>query len=109
MKAGVVVSIGFGLRASGFEPGGRLVLIGIPQVDRISFSIDPLRRKELCLQNVRRQNDRVPDAMALVENGAVDLDFMVTHRFPLERTQEAFNLVAAYGGGVVKAMIDMTG
>ena len=31
---------------------------------------------------------------------------MVTHRFPFDKTKEAFDLVAAYGDGVMKAMID---
>jgi hypothetical protein len=33
---------------------------------------------------------------------------MVTHRFPLERTKEGFDLVAGYHDGVMKAMIDFT-
>ena len=35
-------------------PGGLLVLVGIPEVDRISFNIDQLRRKEIRVQNDRR-------------------------------------------------------
>jgi threonine dehydrogenase-like Zn-dependent dehydrogenase len=31
----------------------------------------------------------------------------VTHRYPLERTKEAFDLVADYRDGVVKAMIEI--
>jgi L-iditol 2-dehydrogenase len=31
---------------------------------------------------------------------------MVTHRFPFEKTKEAFDLVADYHDGVMKAMID---
>jgi L-iditol 2-dehydrogenase len=31
---------------------------------------------------------------------------MVTHRFPFEKTKEAFDLVAEYSDGVMKAMID---
>jgi threonine dehydrogenase-like Zn-dependent dehydrogenase len=37
----------------------------------------------------------------------VNADFMVTHRFPLEQVQEAFELVAGYRDGAVKAMIEM--
>ena len=38
------------------KPGGELVIVGIPQADRISLDINLLRRKELSVQNVRRQN-----------------------------------------------------
>jgi L-iditol 2-dehydrogenase len=36
----------------------------------------------------------------------VDVNVMVTHRFPFSRTQAAFDLVAGYEQGVIKAMID---
>lgn len=87
------------------KPGGKLMLIGIPTVDRVSFLIDLLRRKELCIQNVRRQNECVQPALDLIENGRLNVDFMVTHRFPFEQTQQALELVAGYADGVVKAMI----
>jgi threonine dehydrogenase-like Zn-dependent dehydrogenase len=34
-------------------------------------------------------------------------DILITHRFPMERTQEAFDLVAGYGDGVIKAVIEV--
>jgi len=89
------------------KPGGKLMLIGIPTVGRVSFDIDQIRRKEICIQNVRRQNECMEEAVRLVQTGKIDADFMITHRFPFDRTQEAFDLVAEYGDGVVKAMIGM--
>jgi threonine dehydrogenase-like Zn-dependent dehydrogenase len=41
-----------------------------------------------------------------MENGLINIDNMVTHRFPLEKTIEAFDLVSGYKDGVMKAMID---
>jgi len=89
------------------KPGGKLMLIGIPEVDRLSFAIDTLRRREICIQNVRRQNECMQPALDLIEKGKVAVDFMVTHRFPLEKTQEAFDLVADYKDGVIKAVINV--
>jgi L-iditol 2-dehydrogenase len=89
------------------KPGGKLMIVGIPEVDRVSFDIDMLRRKEIAIQNVRRQRDCVQPALDLIAGGEVDLDFMITHHFPLERTREAFDKVAGYRDGVVKAMIDV--
>jgi threonine dehydrogenase-like Zn-dependent dehydrogenase len=37
----------------------------------------------------------------------VDLRSLVTHRFPLERTGEAFDLMASLQDGVCKPMIDI--
>lgn len=87
------------------EPGGRLYIVGIPSVDRISFSIDMLRRKELTIHNVRRQNECLEPTLDWMEKREIDLSPMVTHRFSFEQTPEAFELVAGYRDGVVKAMV----
>lgn len=89
------------------KPGGKLLLIGIPTQDRISFVIDRMRRKELCVQNVRRQNHCVQPALDMLASGAVKVDFMITHRFPLAQTQAAFDLVDEYRDGVIKALIEL--
>jgi L-iditol 2-dehydrogenase len=86
-------------------PGGKLVMIGIPEVDRISFQIDLMRRKEICFQNVRRQNECTGITIDQIEDGTLPAEAMVTHHFPFERTKEAFDLVAGYQDGVMKAMI----
>jgi len=87
------------------KPGGKLLMIGIPETDRISFEIDKMRRKEICFQNVRRQNECTGPTLDLMASGAFDAMPMVTHHFPFEDTQAAFDLVTAYGDGVMKAMI----
>jgi L-iditol 2-dehydrogenase len=89
------------------RPGGTLILIGIPRFDRISFAIDLIRRKEITIVNIRRQNHCTQKAIDLIASGQVDLDFMITHRFSFEETQAAFDLVADYRDGVVKAMIHL--
>ncbi|MEJ2705005.1 MAG: alcohol dehydrogenase catalytic domain-containing protein [Sedimentisphaerales bacterium] len=90
------------------RPGGTLILTGIPRVDRVSFAIDFLRRKEITIVDIRRQNQCTQKAIDLIASGKVDVDFMITHHFPFERTQEAFELVAGYRDGVVKAMIEVS-
>lgn len=89
------------------KPGGKLLLIGIPPTtERVSFLIDKLRHKEVCIQNVRRQNHCAQTALELMARGEVDTRLMATHRFPFTKTAEAFELVSAYGDGVLKAMVD---
>lgn len=89
------------------KPGGTLMVVGIPEVDRISFSPDVVRRKELGIQHVRRQNHSVQETLDGLADGSLNADFMVTHRFPLEQCKEAFDLVAGYQDGVIKAMVDL--
>ncbi len=90
------------------KPGGKLMLIGIPPtLDRVSFVIEKLRRKEICIQNVRRQNHCVQPALEMMARKEFDVRVLVTHRFPFAQTREAFDLVAGYRDGVVKAMVDI--
>ncbi|MCW3052030.1 MAG: gutB 1 [Chthonomonadales bacterium] len=88
------------------KPGGMLLLIGIPGAqNRVSFDINLLRRKEICIQNVRRQNHCVQRAIDLIATKAVDVDGMITHYVPFARTQEGFDRVADYRDGVVKTIV----
>jgi len=89
------------------KPGGKLMILGIPAVERISFDVDDTRRKEICIQHVRRQVGCTGEALEGIRCGDYDVDFMITHRFPFERAQEAFDLVAGYRGGVLKAVVEL--
>lgn len=87
------------------KPGGNLVILGIPEVDEVSFPIHELRRKEITITNVRRQNHCTQKAIDLLALHKINMDSMVTHRFPLQETQKAFDMVANYEDGVMKAVI----
>ena len=87
------------------KPGGQLVIVGIPREECICFSADQFRRKELSIIYIRRQNHCVQAAIDLIKTKKVDVDFMITHRFPFEDTKKAFDLLAGYQDGVIKAMI----
>ena len=89
------------------KPGGILVIVGITETDEISFHIHELRRKEITIVNIRRQVHCTQKAIDLLDRGRINMDAMVTHRFPLEETQKAFDLVANYKDGIMKAMISL--
>ena len=42
----------------------------------------------------------------MMDRGDFDVGVMVTHRFPFDQSQAAFNLAASYDDGVLKAMVD---
>ena len=90
------------------KPGGTLLIVGIPETDQISFPIHTLRRKELTIQNVRRQNECISPALNMVASGTINVDLLVTHHFTLDETKAAFDLVSNYRDGVVKAMIHVS-
>lgn len=80
-------------------PGGRIVLVGIPDGDRTTFVASRARRKELTLQLCRRMRSADLDrAIELAAAGRVDLSGLVTHRFPLREAPEAFRTLAAQTG-----------
>ena len=88
------------------KPGGKLIVVGIPEFERWSMNVENTRRREISLQFIRRQVDCVEEALEMMNNRSIIIDNMVTHRFPFSRTKEAFDLVAGYQDGVMKAMID---
>jgi L-iditol 2-dehydrogenase len=88
------------------KPGGKLVLIGIPPtLVNWKIPVDDARRKEICIQNIRRQVGCVQDALDMIADKSVPVNHFITHRFTFTETKSAFDLVDSYSDGVVKAMI----
>jgi L-iditol 2-dehydrogenase len=88
-------------------PGGTLVLVGIPATVQVSFDIHRMRTQELTFKNVRRQKDCVAPVIRLLSEGRIDARPLLTHRFPLSEIRDAFELVAGYRDGVIKAMLTL--
>lgn len=86
--------------------GGRVVLVGIPGDDQLALKASTVRRKGLTIALSRRMKHVYPRAIRLAEQGRVDLRGLVSHRFPLKRAVEAFQLNAAYRDAVVKVMVE---
>ena len=90
------------------RPGGRLVLVGIPEDDRLQLRHSGARRKGLTILMARRMKHSYPRAIRLLASGKVDVEVMISHRFPLERAPEAFALNAAYADRVNKIVIEVS-
>ena len=84
--------------------GGRVVLVGIPPDDRTSFAASVARRKGLTIKLSRRMKHVYPRAIKLVESGLVDVPSLVTHHFPLIKSEEAFALAQRRAG--IKVIIE---
>jgi len=87
------------------KPGGQLLIIGIPLLERVSFDISGLRRKEIIVRNIRRQNRCTEKAVRLLDGEHLNVKFLATHRFRIEEAQEAFEIASAYKDGVLKALV----
>jgi L-iditol 2-dehydrogenase len=86
--------------------GGRLVVVGISGGNQLELKASTARRKGITLIMSRRMKHTYPRAIRLAESGRVDLAGLVSHRFPLKKSAEAFRLNAAYEDQVVKVMIE---
>jgi L-iditol 2-dehydrogenase len=90
------------------RPGGKVLLVGIPSDDTTTFTASIIRRKGLTIKLVRRMKHTYPRAIRLVDTGVVDVKPLVTHTFPLDRIVEAFEMVALYDDGVLRAIVQLS-
>jgi L-iditol 2-dehydrogenase len=89
------------------RPGGRVVLVGIPDGDRTSFTASAARRKGLTLLLARRMKPAdLPRAIRLAEAGRVELGSLVTERYPLTQGGEAFEALVSRRG--LKVVVEPT-
>ncbi|MGC9520733.1 MAG: zinc-dependent alcohol dehydrogenase [Anaerolineae bacterium] len=89
------------------RPGGKVVIVGIPSEDRMVMTASQVRRKGLTIKLVRRMKHTYPRAIRMVHRGMVNVAALATHHFPLDRIGEAFEMVAGYQDGVLRAMIEI--
>ncbi|GAB2510310.1 NAD(P)-dependent alcohol dehydrogenase [Paramicrobacterium agarici] len=76
---------------SGFgevRPGGAVVLVGMG-ASEIPLPVTTIQNNELIVTGIFRYANTWPTAIGLVERGEVDLDALVTGRFPLDEVQQA--------------------
>ena len=86
--SGAPAAVTTGIRA--LRPAGTVVLVG-SGAESMELPTQLIQNRELVLTGVFRYANTWPEAIALVESGRVDLDAMVTGRFPLESTAEALD------------------
>jgi L-iditol 2-dehydrogenase len=89
------------------KPMGRILIAGIPETDQSSFAVHDARRKGLSFINVRRQNECIDPVIDLINDGRINPDFMITHRFNMDQAARAFELLAAYRDGIIKAIVEI--
>lgn len=87
--------------------GSTIVVVGVfgqkPQVD-----LGLVQDRELSLVGtLMYQRADYEQAIALVAQGKLHLDVLVTHHFPFERYLEAYQTIEAAQGNIMKVMIDL--
>ena len=100
--AGNDVSLDLSIRLC--SPGGKLALVGIPEVDHLQVNPHLLRIKELKFINIRRSNQTTHDALELFKKDSKLIDSLITHKFTLDQCQEAFETASNYKNGIIKGV-----
>lgn len=72
------------------RPAGTVVLVG-SGAETMELPTQLIQNRELVVTGVFRYSNTWPTAIALIESGRVDVDAMVTARYPLEKTAEALD------------------
>jgi L-iditol 2-dehydrogenase len=82
-------------------PGGRVILVGIPADNKTTFNAATARRKGLSILLCRRMKHTYPRAIQLVISGQINLRTLISHRFSLEQSKQAFQVALQRSGNKV--------
>lgn len=86
---------------------GRVVIIGIPSQEESPVKLWDAMSRELTITVQKRSNGNDHDALELLAAGKIDPSSIISHRFGLDRGDEAFRRMGEYSDGIVKPVIEM--
>ncbi len=75
------------------RPGGKVGLVGIPEIGSVLEDVDRLVTREISLVSSNASTERETQrALEMISEGSVQVESLVTHRIPLEDFPEAVDL-----------------
>lgn len=87
--------------------GGVITLVGMAAEAEFPINMGELMFKEVTIKTIFRYRNLYPAAIAAIASGAIDVKQIVTHEFPFEDTQAAFETVVRDAKNVVKGVIKL--
>jgi len=85
------------------KPGGKLMLVGIPEVDYLMMNPHIARIKELTILNCRRSNITLKETYTVAKK--FQLEKLVTHHWQPEDAEHAFWTLSQYRDNCMKGVI----
>ena len=89
------------------RPAGWVIIGGIPREDSMTVTASVVRRKGVTIRLLRRSKDTLRRSIHLVEDGKVDVASYITHRFPLDRVAEAFEIARDRKDISVRVLVEL--
>jgi hypothetical protein len=89
------------------KKGGRAVLVGIFENPRVELPVNLFVQREISLAGSQGYCWDFQAALALLENRAVDLAALITHRLALEDLQQGFEILMDPGSNALKVVVEM--
>lgn len=87
--------------------GGTIVVVGLGEDANYTLPMVELAVKELDIKGIFRYVYTYPAAIAMLASGAVDVEAMVTHHFPLEEMLKGFEYAETGQDEAIKVMIEV--
>jgi len=86
-------------------PTGKVVVVGIPHPDQVTFDSTVPRRRQLTIIFSRRSRDTLAEAVEMIASGKLDVKPLAIREFTLEQTAEAMEATAARPGDMLRAVV----
>jgi 2-desacetyl-2-hydroxyethyl bacteriochlorophyllide A dehydrogenase len=87
------------------QKGGQAVLVGLFEADSICIPANLFVQKEISLTGSQGYHWDFQRGIELVQRGDIDLEKMITHQFPLQHTQKAFETLFDQNQDAIKVVI----
>ena len=85
--------------------GGVVTLVGWPETSAFPYHVEMILEKELDVRGVNRYCNTYPTAISLLAAGKLDIDPLITHRFPFDQIVEAVAFASEHPAETIKVMV----
>lgn len=93
------------LTINSIKRGGTFAFVGIIPISFIQWDTEITRKMGINIKVIHKSRHSYKRAAQLIEKDKFNLKPYITHRFPLEKTEEAFRTIENYEDNVLKAVI----
>jgi threonine dehydrogenase-like Zn-dependent dehydrogenase len=87
--------------------GGVVTLLGIFEELQAMIPVNLFIQREITLSGSQGYNWDFPDSLKLLERGIIDLKPLISHRLPLERLSNGFEILLAPDSDAIKVLIEV--